>query len=206
MTSPERLFGLYSAVQYVVARGLPGDFVECGVWRGGSTIAAALAFDEAGGDQRHFWLYDTFEGMSAPTAFDVDHRGIAASNRLSTAKQRNHHSNIWCISPLNEVKENLLNTVGSLDQFKFIVGKVEDTIPSRAPEEISILRLDTDWYELTLHELTHLFPRLVPGGVLILDDYGYWQGARKAVDEYLASHGALMLARLDDTGRLAVKA
>ena len=89
---------------------------------------------------------------------------------------------------------------------RFVPGRVEETIPEAAPERIAVLRLDTDWYESTRHELEHLFPRLAVGGVLIIDDYGHWQGARRAVDEYLAASGArLLLSRIDYTGRMAVK-
>jgi hypothetical protein len=74
------------------------------------------------------------------------------------------------------------------------------------PEQIAVLRLDTDFYESTRHELRHLYPRLVHGGVLIIDDYGHWAGARKAVDEYIAEEGIrLLLNRIDYTGRIAIK-
>ena len=100
-------------------------------------------------------------------------------------------------------------SVGSINypahKIHFIKGKVEDTIPEQSPEKIALLRLDTDWYESTKHELIHLFPRLAIGGVIIIDDYGHWQGARKAVDEYLAEHQiALMLHRVDVTARIGI--
>jgi hypothetical protein len=88
----------------------------------------------------------------------------------------------------------------------FIKGKVEETIPEQAPAQIALLRLDTDWYESTYHELVHLYPRLSPGGILIIDDYGHWAGARKAVDEYFAEHRLnLFLHRIDYTGRICIK-
>jgi hypothetical protein len=87
-----------------------------------------------------------------------------------------------------------------------IKGKVEDTVPGAAPTKIALLRLDTDWYESTRHELEHLFPRLSPGGVIIIDDYGHWQGARRATDEFLAQHNIpLLLNRIDYTARIGVK-
>ena len=87
-----------------------------------------------------------------------------------------------------------------------VKGKVEETIPKTLPERIALLRLDTDWYASTKHEMLHLFPRLVPGGVLILDDYGSWLGARKAVDEYIAENKVkIFLCRVDNSGRVAVK-
>jgi len=92
------------------------------------------------------------------------------------------------------------------DQVIFIKGRVEDTIPQTVPEQIALLRLDTDWYESTYHELIHLYPRLVNRGILILDDYGYWQGARKAVDTYFQENKVGMyLHRVDESARIGVK-
>jgi len=82
---------------------------------------------------------------------------------------------------------------------------VEDTVPKEAPDQISILRLDTDWYESTRHELDHLYPRLSSGGVLLIDDYGYWQGSRQAVDEFIERTGARLLLQRMSSGRVAVK-
>jgi len=88
----------------------------------------------------------------------------------------------------------------------FVRGPVETTLPEHAPERLALLRLDTDWYESTRHELQHLYPRLSEGGVLIVDDYGHWEGARRAVDEYFERHPpAPLLNRIDYTGRIAVK-
>jgi O-methyltransferase len=113
---------------------------------------------------------------------------------------------VWAYSPLDEVKQNLRDTGYQEDQVVFVKGKVEDTIPRDAPERISLLRLDTDWYESTYHELVHLYPRISVGGVLIIDDYGHWAGARQAMDQYIAeNHAKLLLHRIDYTGRIAVK-
>src|SRR5262249_15121047 len=113
----------------------------------------------------------------------------------------------WWKSPLDEVRRNMASTSYPLDRLKFVVGKVEDTIPFSSPERIALLRLDTDWYESTKHELIHLWPRLVRNGIMIIDDYGYWAGARKAVDEWIAAAGSpLFLNRIDNSGgRLIVK-
>ena len=113
---------------------------------------------------------------------------------------------VWAYGSLDEVRRNLGST-GYPDQYiSFIEGKVEDTIPTNVPDRISLLRLDTDWYESTRHELQHLYPRLSPGGVLIIDDYGQWAGARKAVDEYVEDKKLkILLHRIDYTGRIAVK-
>jgi predicted O-methyltransferase YrrM len=105
-------------------------------------------------------------------------------------------------SPLDQVRANLASTGLAPSRFTFVQGKVEDTIPATLPPgPISILRLDTDWYESTKHELLHLFPRLTPGGVLIVDDYGFWRGAREACDEYFQQHQIqILLSRIDRNG------
>jgi O-methyltransferase len=197
MTSPTRIAAVCSAVRYVEANSIPGAFVECGVWKGGSSMAAALTFR----NPRPLFLYDTFEGMTAPTNHDLRaSSGESAAHLLGNADKNDR---IWCHSPLQEVKRNMESTGYPAGQVTYVEGKVEDTIPGAAPTQIAILRLDTDWYESTRHELTHLYPRLSRGGVLIIDDYGYWAGARKAVDEYFT--GSVFLARIDETGRIAIK-
>ena len=115
-------------------------------------------------------------------------------------------SEIKAYAPIMDVRSNMESTGYPLSLLHFVQGKVEETVPSSAPDQISILRLDTDWYESTKHELLHLFPRLSRNGILIIDDYGDWVGARKAVDEYFAAHGLKpFLARIDTTGRVYVK-
>jgi hypothetical protein len=88
----------------------------------------------------------------------------------------------------------------------FVRGPVEKTLPQSAPDRLALLRLDTDWYESTRHELIHLYPSLSSGGVLIVDDYGEWDGCRRAVDEYFASEAPpVLLNRIDQVARIAVK-
>ncbi len=201
MTSLERMAALYDAVRYLEANHIEGDFVECGVWRGGSSMNMALTLLDCGARERHLYLFDTFAGMSEPTANDVDIHGRVAQGKFD--KLANGPVNGWCFASLEEVTSNLTGTGYPPDHLHFVQGKVEDTIPARAPDRIALLRLDTDWYESTRHELVHLFPRLVPGGILILDDYGHWQGARQAADEYFAEHSIKpLLTRIDYTGRM----
>jgi hypothetical protein len=144
-------------------------------------------------------LYDTFEGMPEPQALDV-------SVFRQSARQQWQKDGKWCYASLEDVRRAVLSTGYDESRIHFVKGKVEETIPSQAPERISLLRLDTDWYESTLHELVHLYPRLVPGGVIIIDDYGHWQGARRATDEYLRFNRIpLLLSRVDYTCRIGVK-
>jgi hypothetical protein len=204
MTSPERIVALRDAVAYVIRHEIPGDIVECGVWKGGSMMAVARTLIEHGATERRLVLYDTFEGMSEPTAADRDFRGEPAARLLAESDQRT--STVWAYSRLDEVQRNMQRTGYDGQRIVYVQGKVEDTLPAQAPEQIALLRLDTDWYESTSHELNHLFPRLSVGGVLLIDDYGYWQGAQKAVDEYFSAQQVpMLLNRIDDTGRIGVK-
>ena len=199
-TSPERVAAVVQAVRYVDRFKIPGALVECGVWRGGSSMALALSHSAR---SREVFLYDTFEGMSEPTDLDVDLNGNPASQLLA-AQLPNDHS-VWAVAALDIVRNNMVSTGYPQDKVQYVQGKVEDTIPATLPDQIAVLRLDTDWYQSTKHELKHLVPLVAPGGVLIIDDYGHWQGARRAVDEWLeASPRPILLNRTDYTGRIAV--
>jgi O-methyltransferase len=201
MTSPERIYALIQAACYISARGIPGAIVECGVWRGGSMAAVARTLIQRQDVSRDLYLFDTFAGMTDPTANDVDYSGKSASEVLS------EDAAFKCANaPLGEVKKVLHDTGYPSERIHFIPGKVEDTIPASAPSSIALLRLDTDWYESTKHELIHLFPQLSPAGVLIIDDYGHWQDSRQACDEYFQQNRIpVLLNRIDYTGRIALK-
>jgi hypothetical protein len=205
MTTVERMYSLYNAVHNVLNNNIGGDFVECGVWRGGSAMMIALILKEQKIKERKIYLYDTFEGMSEPTEKDLAHTGEKAEFLLKQ-NEHNKEESVWCLADLADVKRNMALTGIESDQMIFVKGKVEDTIPNTIPEQIALLRLDTDWYESTKHELIHLYPKLIKKGILIIDDYGHWKGCKEAVDEYFAQHKIhLMLNRIDYTGRLAVK-
>jgi O-methyltransferase len=205
MTSPERLYALIQAVRYVAAAAVPGGIVECGVWRGGSMMAAARTLIECRDAGRELYLFDTYEGMSPPTSRDVALDGQSATVLLGE-QDRSDPASAWCQAGLEDVRAAMATTGYEPGRVRFIKGKVEETIPRSAPQRIAVLRLDTDWYESTRHELEHLYPRLSPGGVLIIDDYGHWAGCRQAVDEYFASRNInLLLHRVDYTGRVAIK-
>lgn len=202
MTSPERLYGLIKSVQYLADNAIEGDVVECGVWRGGSVMAMAMALMRANDASRHIYLFDTFQGMPAPSRLDVDFAGRSARSLL---ERRRRGSAVRAAAPLTTVREAVATVGYPADRIHYVVGRVEESLPDQAPSRIALLRLDTDWYESTKHELIHLFPRIVPGGVLVLDDYGHWQGARKAVDEYFAGLPFRpLLIRVDYTGRVAI--
>jgi O-methyltransferase len=204
MTSAERLWSLINAVSYVVDQKLPGDFAECGVWRGGSVMAMAKQLGRLGVTDRRIWLYDTFAGMTAPTDNDVEaDTGVTAADMLSTT-EIGDGNNVWCVAGIDDVRANVASTGYPMSSFEFVEGDVAQTLLTRVPDEISLLRLDTDWYESTKIGLEIMYPRLVVGGVCILDDYGHWVGARKAVDDYFAGQRPYM-HQIDYSGRVFVK-
>jgi hypothetical protein len=207
MTSDARITALCSAVRHVARNAIPGDIVECGVWRGGSMMAAALTLLQERDAGRTLHLFDTFSGMTQPGEVDVAPDGRSAEALLREADPADEGpQSVWCRAPLEGVRAAMAGTGYDMARVRFVAGPVEETLPREAPERIALLRLDTDWYESTRHELEHLYPRLVAGGVLIIDDYGHWQGARMAVDEYFSARGiAIDLLPIDYTGRWAVK-
>jgi O-methyltransferase len=202
MTPYEKIAAMVDVTRYVVRAKIPGAIVECGVWRGGSMMAAALALQEAN-DFRDLYLLDTYAGMSAPTDKDIDYQGVPAVDRYVGSAAGEH--NEWCYASLEDVQRNLASTGYPEEMCHFVKGNVLETLPRESPREIAILRLDTDWYESTMHELKHLYPRLSCRGALIIDDYGYWRGCQHAVDEYFAESGPF-LCRIDSTGLLGIKA
>jgi hypothetical protein len=211
LVSTERLVATIDAVAYAVRNGIPGALVECGVWRGGSVLAMVRVLQRLGVDDRDLWLYDTFDGMTAPTASDTSRFDEAAATTWGRATAAGTKAWHWLfpsgVDALAEVRTLLEATGYPPERFHLVAGPVEETLPAQRPDEIAVLRLDTDWYESTRHELEHLWPALACGGVLLVDDYGHWDGARRAVDEFFAKEpgGAPLLARTDYTGRMAVK-
>lgn len=210
MTSYARLWAAVSASKYVVLNDIEGAFVECGVWRGGSSMAMALTILDLkylNIRNRNFFLYDTFSGMTEPSDKDIDFRGVKAKEILNTTP-RGDGNNIWCVASLQDVQANM-STTGYPDELvRYIKGDIVETLKNtqNIPDKIALLRLDTDWFDSTKAELEVLYPRLVKGGVCIIDDYGHWQGARRAVTEYFASQGIYPLLQvIDYSGRLIIK-
>jgi O-methyltransferase len=200
MTSIERMYAFYQALDYISSSGLEGDVVECGVWRGGSMMLGASALLLRNQAHRKLFLYDTFAGMTEPTSKDIDYLGDSAKEKWWKTKGWE-----WTCVSLNEVVSNMRITGYPQGNQVFVQGDVLQTLPKVLPEKIALLHLDTDWYESTYHELVHLFPKMVPGGVVIIDDYGHFKGAREAVDQYFREHNVrILLSRIDYTGRMGV--
>ena len=206
MTSAERIRALCTAVRYIEHARIEGAVAECGVWRGGSMMAVARTLTYLESLHRHLYLFDTFEGMTEPGPHDIALTGETAKYLLKHS-DRTEEDRVWCYAPIERVAKALALTGYPNERLHLIPGQVEQTLRTAAPDRIALLRLDTDWYESTREELNVLFPRLSRGGVLIIDDYGHWQGARRAVDEYVQAHQLkLLLHPIDYTGRIAVKA
>jgi len=207
MTSRERGYALYKAVEYLCGNAISGDLVECGVWKGGSSMLMALALMDCSEASRHLFLYDTYEGMTAPTSEDV----IAWNNKSVQAKLAEERKagkdsfSSWSAGR-EEVEANMQSTGYPEDRVHYVAGDVCETLKTVVPRKISLLRLDTDWYASTVSELEYLYPRLVSGGILIIDDYGHFKGARQAVDGYFRKiKNFPYMSRIDYTGRVIVK-
>ena len=204
MTSVERLKSLIDAVSYITGNRIEGDFVECGTWKGGSVMCMQKKLIELNQTDRNFWVFDTFEGMPEPDSVDKNFKQTSAQKLLS--EEEKEKSLTWAYSNYEETTSNILSSGYPAENINFIKGLVEDTIPQTPIDKIAILRLDTDWYSSTKFELEHLYPKLVKGGILIIDDYGHWEGCKKAVDEYFTNNNIrIFMMRIDYTGRLIIK-
>lgn len=200
----EAPWALYQSIEYIVRNQIPGDIVECGVWSGGSMLLAAYALEHFGDTSRRIFLYDTFTGMPRPDPIDARWDGVPA---LPTWEHHQRNGSRWCYGGAQHHVRRVVTSSGyPEDNFVFVEGMVEDTLPAIRPETISLLRLDTDLYRSTYHELVHLYPRVAPGGILIIDDYGAFQGAKRATDQFIEENRLpLFLSRIDGSVRLAVK-
>lgn len=203
LTPPERIMALCDAVRYIVRNGIEGTIVECGVWRGGSMMAAASTLVELGASDRELYLFDTFTEFPKPEARD---RHAWADGTPDELYETITTHPVFAHIPIEQVRALVESTGHPSERIHIIQGLVEDTIPERAPERIALCLLDTDWYRSTKHELEHLYERISPGGVLIIDDYGEYEGARDATDEFLATlPDPPLLHRVDTSCRVAVK-
>jgi len=200
----EAAWALYQSIEYIVRNDIPGDIVECGVWSGGSMLLAAHALLHFGDTSRRIFLYDTFSGIPRPGDLDISWDGVPA---LPTWERFQQDGKKWGYGGSQAHVRNVVNSSGyPADKFVFVEGMVEDTLPATRPETISLLRLDTDLYSSTYHELVHLYPVLSVGGVLIIDDYGWLLGAQMATDQFIAENKLpLFLSRLNQSVRLVIK-
>jgi hypothetical protein len=200
ITSYERIECLFNSLEYINQNNINGDYVECGVWKGGNIIGILKYLESKSDFICDVYLYDTFSGMTEPENVDTDLNQIYAKDIL-------YRPNILCYSSLEEVKSNISNIVNyPAEKIKYIVGDVSETLldENNIPKQISLLRLDTDWYKSTKIELEILWDKLVDGGVLIIDDYGHWNGCKKAVDEFFMGKN-YKFEKIDYTGIKIIK-
>tara|TARA_Y100000816_G_C26037508_1_gene543267 strand:- start:352 stop:1128 length:777 start_codon:yes stop_codon:yes gene_type:complete len=206
--SKERFLSLYLAANYIYKNNISGDFIECGVFKGGSAMMMAYAmqeFDAKNKNNKKLWLYDTFEGMANPSEHDENILNQKAILELKKIKKAENRNDIWAYSPINYVNQNILKTGIVKSNVIYVKGLVESTLLNTKPDRISLLRLDTDFYESTKVELKILYPLLEKGGILIIDDYGHWKGCKKAVDEYFEDKKDIFFQKIDYSGIIGVK-
>jgi hypothetical protein len=198
-SSAERIVVLCQSIAYLEKHNIPGAIVGCGVGKGGGMMAAAMALMALESTRRQFYLHDTFAGMPAPAPVDVDWQGRPARDLLPS-------NQLHVRSSLHDVKQAMMLTRYPWEKLIFVPGRVEQTIPEHTAGQIALLRLNTHWYDSTYHNLEKLYPRLADGGIMIVDDYGAWQGARKAVDDYFQKKGMQVpLQPIDFAGRFILK-
>lgn len=197
MTSDLRKWALIQSFYHIINNNIEGDFVECGVWKGGNLILLQKIIEKAKINNRKIYGFDTFTGMPKPTLHDL---------KTNSKDKNNFYKKNWLYVSENEVRKNFKRNLNNDDNLILIKGDVTETlkIKSNIPNKISILRLDTDFYKSTKIELEVLYPRVSKGGIIIIDDYGSWQGAKKAVDEYFFNQ-SIWLHYIDHDGRLIIK-
>jgi len=201
----ESPWATYQAVQYVVKNKIPGDIVECGVWRGGTMLLIAMTLVHLGDTSRKLYLYDTFAGMPAPE--EIDKFRFTGEPALLAWERHQERGIRWGYGgSVDDVRRLMQFSLYPEDNLVFVEGMVEETLPGNMPETVSLLRLDTDLHRSTYHELSHLYPILSPGGILIIDDYGEFEGAHEATDRYVAENELVwFLGRINESARLVVK-
>lgn len=187
LLSIERIINLLSSVEYIIKNDIPGDLIEIGVWKGGAIMAIALKCIQLNAS-RKIHVYDTFEGMTETKDVDVDLYGRKAEDIFESVK---------CYSCFDETKANIDKC--EYKNIEYHIGDIRETNILEIPKDIALLRLDTDWYELTKFELLHFAPNVVSKGIIIIDDYGHWKGCKKAVDEYLIDKN-IEINQIDYTG------
>ena len=208
MLGVERLYAALSAVRYTIENNIEGDFVECGVWRGGCSLAMAMYARHLGSNKK-VYLLDTFAGMTSPGINDKE-TGSKNNDKLMREYQKGQKDgyNEMSFASLDDVVQIFRNE-DLVTSAEFIKGDVINTLndDSWQPQNYSIVRLDTDFYDSTFEELMILYPRLTKSGVLLIDDYGHYEGAQKAVDEYFENHSVRKPLKLitDYTGRAIIK-
>jgi len=190
MIGLKRLDNLEFCIAEVIAKGVPGDLIETGVWRGGATIFMRAMLKAYGVTDRRVWVADSFEGLPPPNTAKYPRD---AASRLHEARE-------LAVS-LEEVKTNF-DRYGLLDdQVRFLKGWFRDTLPAAPIERLAVLRLDGDMYQSTMDTLVNLYPKVSQGGYVIVDDYGAIPACRQAVHDYRSANRITgKIRKIDWTG------
>ena len=182
MLSRERLYDLYQSIIYTQKSGVIGDIVEIGCWAGGALAMSALTLSGLRQDKIKIWGYDTFNGHNKPSQDEYD---VWGKNQADVFSELNGKD--WAKVDIDTVKNNLKEIGIDSKSYKLIEGKIEETSNKYFPDNISILRIDVDWYEPTIISLNKFYPLISRYGILIIDDYGHHSGSKKAVDQYFSN-------------------
>jgi hypothetical protein len=197
MSGYRRFSNIYDLSEMVEKESISGAFVECGVWKGGCAATMAYIARKYNSD-RKIWLFDSFEGLPKPSEKD----GIAAKSRMTMNVKEETRK---CIASVKDIEEIFFKKL-KIERKKVLIRKgwFQNVLPNVKDEigAIAILRIDADWYESTKSCFDNLYDNVVPGGYVVIDDYGHWEGCRKAVDEFLESRNiSVELVEIDYTGR-----
>ena len=189
MVSGKHLNFLENIITKINDENILGDIVECGVWKGGCSMWMMIC-QKKYNMYRKFYLYDTFDGMTFPDSDKDAKEAVDIYNNIKDGKydrgyDKWHKEKKWAFAPIELVKKNINLTLYDESKILYVMGDVCATLNTTVPSEISILRLDTDWYNSTKKELDVLFPLVVKNGYIIIDDYYSWKGSRTATDEFL---------------------
>jgi hypothetical protein len=193
MLSQERLYSLFSLAKRICNDNLPGNFVECGVARGGSAALVAYVIKKYSALPRLLFAFDTFAGMPEPTAEDMHNETPANDTGWGTGT---------CAGPVESLMD-ICRRLGAEDMVLPIKGYFQETLPMSKEKvgKIALLHLDGDWYESTKAVLDNLYDNVIDGGFIQVDDYGYWAGCRKALHEFANERAIrLKLQTIDATG------
>lgn len=185
-----RMLQLQRAAEFLIERGIPGDFIETGVWRGGACILMRAVLAAHGVTDRRVWVADSFQGLPPP---DAERYPKDAGSQLNMFPQ-------LAVSA-DQVRGNFERYDLLDDQVVFLEGWFRDTLPAAPIERLALLRMDGDLYESTMDALQALYDKVVPGGIVIVDDYGILESCRAAVDDFRRERGIdEPIYRIDHSG------
>jgi len=213
MMAPINLVTLYEQAVYCEINNIEGDFVECGVWKGGAVGVMAIANKNYSQTERKLHLFDVFDDICEPNPKVDGKRAIDDVLKFSNKNESDITGKVEAIKGIYDIfgghgtvticNELLVNKIGyHSDNIIYHIGWFQDTIPAHAHdiEKIAILRLDGDWYDSIKIPLQYLYPKVVSGGIIIIDDYGYYEGCTKAVNEYLAENNIVTFLSYNHKG------